>query len=67
MISNPGNLIPTGTPQDGVSIGRNPYVWLKEGVQLSIEDIGTLLNDVNTHNSTNELLYFILLVKHTIN
>ncbi|MFS0824640.1 fumarylacetoacetate hydrolase family protein [Bacillus sp. 1P02SD] len=54
MTLKPGDIIATGTPP-GVGMGRNPQVWLKEGDQISItiEKIGTLLNDVKTYNSTN--------------
>jgi 2-keto-4-pentenoate hydratase/2-oxohepta-3-ene-1,7-dioic acid hydratase in catechol pathway len=43
----PGTLIFTGTPQ-GVGMGRNPPLWLKEGDEVSvvIEGIGTLSNPV---------------------
>ncbi|THE11608.1 FAA hydrolase family protein [Bacillus timonensis] len=53
MTLKPGDIIATGTPP-GVGMGRDPQVWLKEGDQLSItiERIGTLLNDVRTSNST---------------
>jgi 2-keto-4-pentenoate hydratase/2-oxohepta-3-ene-1,7-dioic acid hydratase in catechol pathway len=43
----PGTLIFTGTPQ-GVGMGRNPQLWLKDGdeVSIAIEKIGTITNRV---------------------
>ncbi|MFK9093028.1 fumarylacetoacetate hydrolase family protein [Bacillus salipaludis] len=51
MTLKPGDLIATGTPP-GVGMGRDPQVWLKGGDSLSItiENIGTLSNDVKKHN-----------------
>ncbi|KAL2260134.1 hypothetical protein VTK26DRAFT_5961 [Humicola hyalothermophila] len=43
----PGDLIFTGTPQ-GVGMGRNPQVWLKNGdvVEVELEGVGTCTNTV---------------------
>ncbi|KAF7513736.1 hypothetical protein GJ744_007787 [Endocarpon pusillum] len=43
----PGDLIFTGTPQ-GVGMGRNPKVWLKDGdeVEVGLEGVGTCVNKV---------------------
>ncbi|KAL2020742.1 hypothetical protein VTK56DRAFT_8042 [Thermocarpiscus australiensis] len=43
----PGDLIFTGTPQ-GVGMGRNPQVWLKDGdvVEVELEGVGTCTNTV---------------------
>ncbi|AEO53884.1 Fumarylacetoacetase-like protein [Thermothelomyces thermophilus ATCC 42464] len=43
----PGDLIFTGTPQ-GVGMGRNPQVWLKDGdvVEVELEGVGTCTNKV---------------------
>jgi 2-keto-4-pentenoate hydratase/2-oxohepta-3-ene-1,7-dioic acid hydratase in catechol pathway len=42
-----GDIIATGTPA-GVGAGRNPQEWMKEGdvMELTIEEIGTLINTV---------------------
>jgi 2-keto-4-pentenoate hydratase/2-oxohepta-3-ene-1,7-dioic acid hydratase in catechol pathway len=42
MTLLPGDIISTGTPQ-GVGLGMNPQVYLKEGdvVELGIEGLGT--------------------------
>ncbi|KAK4157836.1 Fumarylacetoacetase-like protein [Chaetomidium leptoderma] len=43
----PGDVIFTGTPQ-GVGMGRNPQVWLKDGdvVEVELEGVGTCTNKV---------------------
>ncbi|KAK4132309.1 hypothetical protein BT67DRAFT_451102 [Trichocladium antarcticum] len=43
----PGDLIFTGTPQ-GVGMGMNPQVWLKDGdvVEVELEGVGTCTNKV---------------------
>lgn len=43
----PGDLIFTGTPE-GVGMGRNPQLWLKDGdtVEVSLEGVGTCTNKV---------------------
>ncbi|TEY86479.1 hypothetical protein BOTCAL_0007g00060 [Botryotinia calthae] len=43
----PGDLIFTGTPQ-GVGMGRNPQVWLKDGdvVEVGLEGVGSCINKV---------------------
>ncbi|KAK4457988.1 hypothetical protein QBC42DRAFT_234997 [Cladorrhinum samala] len=43
----PGDVIFTGTPQ-GVGMGRNPQVWLKNGdtVEVELEGVGTCTNKV---------------------
>ncbi|KAK4239086.1 Fumarylacetoacetase-like protein [Achaetomium macrosporum] len=43
----PGDVIFTGTPQ-GVGMGRNPQVWLKDGdvVEVELEGVGTCTNTV---------------------
>jgi 2-keto-4-pentenoate hydratase/2-oxohepta-3-ene-1,7-dioic acid hydratase in catechol pathway len=43
----PGDLIFTGTPQ-GVGMGRNPQVWLRDGdvVEVALEGVGTCRNRV---------------------
>ncbi|KAH6619539.1 Fumarylacetoacetase-like protein [Chaetomium sp. MPI-SDFR-AT-0129] len=43
----PGDVIFTGTPQ-GVGMGRNPQVWLKDGdvVEVELENVGTCTNKV---------------------
>ncbi|KAL2154449.1 hypothetical protein VTH82DRAFT_3125 [Thermothelomyces myriococcoides] len=43
----PGDVIFTGTPQ-GVGMGRNPQVWLKDGdvVEVELEAVGTCTNKV---------------------
>lgn len=43
----PGDLIFTGTPQ-GVGMGRNPKVWLKDGdeVEVGLDGVGTCVNKV---------------------
>jgi 2-keto-4-pentenoate hydratase/2-oxohepta-3-ene-1,7-dioic acid hydratase in catechol pathway len=43
----PGDLVFTGTPE-GVGMGRNPQLWLKDGdiVEVSLEGVGTCTNQV---------------------
>ncbi|KAL2141838.1 hypothetical protein VTI28DRAFT_1874 [Corynascus sepedonium] len=43
----PGDVIFTGTPQ-GVGMGRNPQLWLKDGdvVEVELEGVGTCTNKV---------------------
>ena len=43
----PGDMIWTGTPQ-GVGMGRNPQLWLKDGdvVEVSLDGVGTCVNRV---------------------
>ncbi|KAK4105879.1 Fumarylacetoacetase-like protein [Parathielavia hyrcaniae] len=43
----PGDVIFTGTPQ-GVGMGRNPQVWLKDGdvVEVELDGVGTCTNKV---------------------
>ncbi|MCJ1350748.1 MAG: hypothetical protein MMC33_000729 [Icmadophila ericetorum] len=43
----PGDIIWTGTPE-GVGMGRNPKLWLKDGdvVEVGLEGVGTCVNKV---------------------
>ncbi|RSL66605.1 hypothetical protein CEP54_003633 [Fusarium duplospermum] len=43
----PGDLIFTGTPE-GVGMGRNPPLWLKDGdvVEVGLEGVGSIINTV---------------------
>ncbi|KAK3941489.1 hypothetical protein QBC46DRAFT_382317 [Diplogelasinospora grovesii] len=53
----PGDLIFTGTPQ-GVGMGRNPQVWLKDGdvVEVELEEVGTCTNTVEfVHKPSSKL------------
>ncbi|MFB3921063.1 MAG: fumarylacetoacetate hydrolase family protein [Terriglobia bacterium] len=50
----PGDILSTGTPE-GIGASRTPPVFLKPGdsVSITIEKIGTLINPVVAHGSTN--------------
>jgi 2-keto-4-pentenoate hydratase/2-oxohepta-3-ene-1,7-dioic acid hydratase in catechol pathway len=52
----PGDLIFTGTPQ-GVGMGRNPQLWLKDGdsVEVCLEGVGTCYNKVKFTKSKAKL------------
>ena len=45
MTLEPGDVIPTGTPE-GVILGRDPKVWMKPGdeVTVEVEKLGKLTN-----------------------
>ncbi|KAK5139377.1 hypothetical protein LTR04_003629 [Oleoguttula sp. CCFEE 6159] len=52
----PGDLIFTGTPQ-GVGMGRNPQLWLKDGdaVEVVLEGVGSCVNTVEFEKSRPKL------------
>ncbi|OJJ47434.1 hypothetical protein ASPZODRAFT_1674462 [Penicilliopsis zonata CBS 506.65] len=52
----PGDLIFTGTPQ-GVGMGRQPALWLREGdqVEVSLEGVGSCVNKVTFEKPSSKL------------
>jgi 2-keto-4-pentenoate hydratase/2-oxohepta-3-ene-1,7-dioic acid hydratase in catechol pathway len=58
MTLLPGDIVTTGTP-DGVGLGINPPVYLKEGdiVQLGIEGLGTATQKARSFSSSEVDIY----------